>query len=114
MENDNIIGYALIKIENNFGEYLHSILLCGYSNNNFIVFDPLIGKNKMLSHESLNEFMDTSLGTWCISVKSKTPNKDMLINRLDYFDNSSYEKINYKENFQSNNVCYSKKYVKRF
>ena len=48
----------------------HSILITGYNNDNFIVCDPLYKDKQLGKKEELEEFMDTKIGKWCISVKS--------------------------------------------
>lgn len=48
----------------------HSILITGYNNDNFIVCDPLYKDKQLVTKEELEQFMDTKIGKWCISVKS--------------------------------------------
>lgn len=52
-------------------EYLHAILVCGYSDNKFIVCDPLYKQKKRLTHEEITNYMNTPLGKWCVVVGEK-------------------------------------------
>lgn len=110
---DQLKSNKLIILAGNSGKYLHAILLCGYKCNNFIVFDPLIGKKKILSSIELESFMRTNIGTWCISIKNRTLKKDKLMDDLNYFDISATEKINFLNTDFKSSECCPKKYVKK-
>lgn len=83
----------LIMLAGNSGAFLHAILLCGYRDDNIIAFDPLIGRNKTFNKTTLLNYMDTNIGRWCITIKSKTPEKDKLLGCLDKFNEEAEEKI---------------------
>ena len=46
----------------------HAILICGYTNDSFIVCDPLDKKKSIKTSQELAKFMDTAIGKWCIAV----------------------------------------------
>lgn len=50
---------------------LHTILLSGYEDNNFIVCDPLCKKKQLKTTFEIEKFMNTSIGKWFISVNDK-------------------------------------------
>lgn len=74
-----------------YGGY-HAILISGYDNDKFIVCDPLYKNKQIKSEEELEKFMDTSIGKWFISVNNKTKEKDILMKKLEKFNQDS-EKI---------------------
>ena len=53
----------------------HAILISGYDDNKFIVCDPLCKRKQMKTTAELNNFMDTSIGKWFISISDKTKEK---------------------------------------
>ena len=64
----------------------HAILISGYDDNKFIVCDPLFKAKKLKTEEELDEFMNTSIGKWFISVNNKSKNKNQLLSNLDKFN----------------------------
>ena len=52
----------------------HAILLIGYDENKFIVCDPLYKMKQMRTFEEIDNFMNTSIGKWFISVNNKNRN----------------------------------------
>ena len=52
----------------------HAILLIGYDENKFIVCDPLYKTKQMRTFEEIDNFMNTSIGKWFISVNNKNRN----------------------------------------
>ena len=69
----------------------HAILVSGYDNNKFIVCDPLFKTKQFKNQEELDEFMNTSIGKWFISVNNKTKNKNQLLSNLDKFNEEANE-----------------------
>ena len=63
----------------------HAILISGYSDDKFIVCDPLFKTKQIKTQEELDAFMNTSIGKWFISVNNKSKNKEQLLNNLDKF-----------------------------
>ncbi len=63
----------------------HAILISGYDDNKFIVCDPLFKAKQLKTAEELDEFMDTSIGKWFISVNNKSKSKNELLSNLDKF-----------------------------
>ena len=80
LENGNIV----IVAGEISGAY-HAILISGYSDDKFIVCDPLFKTKQIKTQEELDAFMNTSIGKWFISVNNKSKNKEQLLNNLDKF-----------------------------
>lgn len=51
-----------------FGTCLHAILLTGYEEDSFIVCDPQYKQKQKMTFTEIDDFMNTSLGKWCIVV----------------------------------------------
>lgn len=49
--------------------FLHSMVLHGYNQEGFITFDPLKGKSSVLSPEYIENFMNTSIGSWLLAIR---------------------------------------------
>ena len=49
----------------------HAILISGYEKEQFIVCDPLFKSKQIKTEEELNQFMNTSIGKWFISIRKK-------------------------------------------
>ena len=64
----------------------HAILLTGYDQNGFKVCDPLYKVKQYRTFDEIENFMNTSIGKWYISVNDKTKEKENLINNLDKFN----------------------------
>ena len=62
-------GYLII-LAGMIGKVLHTILICGYDFDKFIICDPLYKKRQTKSQEELETFMSTPIGKWCILVKN--------------------------------------------
>ena len=58
----------------------HAILLTGYNQNSFKICDPLYKTKQSRTFDEIEEFMNTSIGKWFISVNDKTKAKENLIN----------------------------------
>ena len=86
----------MVMLAGHCGYYLHAELVCGYDNDNFIVFDPLKGCKKKMSEEELIRYSKTPIGEWCLSIKRKTPNKEKLLSSLQKFDDESVKKLKLK------------------
>lgn len=50
----------------------HAILLTGYDKNGFMVCDPLYKTKQTRTFEEIENFMNTSIGKWFITVNDKT------------------------------------------
>ena len=66
LQKDNLLIVAG-EIENGF----HTILISGFKENKFIVCDPLFKEKQYKTNEELEEFMNTSIGKWFISVNNR-------------------------------------------
>ena len=64
----------------------HAVLISGYDNDKFIVCDPLYRTKQIKTSYELDEFMNTSIGKWFISVNNNSKNKENLLNNLDKFN----------------------------
>lgn len=49
----------------------HAIVLLEYSNDTFIIYDPLYGNKQNKTNEEINIFMNTNIGKWFIVVNNK-------------------------------------------
>lgn len=85
----------------------HAILISGYDDNKFIVCDPLFKTKQFKTQEELDDFMNTSIGKWFISVNNKSKNKNQLLTSLDKFNDEANEMI--KTNDKTRNLNYDKK-----
>lgn len=79
-----------------FGGY-HAILLTGYNDKEFIVCDPLYKDKQTRTFGEIEEYMNTSIGKWFITVNDKTIEKEKLINSLDKFSTEAKELMTKKE-----------------
>ena len=82
---------------------LHTILVCGYRDNKFIVCDPQYNEKKSLTKEQLTNFMTTDIGKWCIVVSEKKLNKDKLMDEIPEFQKEANKKLKVES---------TKKYIK--
>ncbi len=64
----------------------HTVLLTGYDKYGFKVCDPLYKTKQICQFNEIENFMNTSIGKWFISVNDKTKEKENLINNLDKFN----------------------------
>lgn len=53
------------------GRY-HAILLTGYDDRDFIVCDPLYKEKQIRTFDEIEDYMDTSIGKWFITVKDNS------------------------------------------
>lgn len=60
----------LIILAGQVNNILHAILLCGYTNDAFIVCDPLYKQKRNITFKEIDNFMNTSIGKWCVTVKN--------------------------------------------
>lgn len=51
------------------GKILHTILLIGYEEDKFVVCDPLDKEWNFKTNKEISDFMNTSIGKWCVIVK---------------------------------------------
>jgi len=74
----------------------HAILLSGYQDDKFIVCDPLYKEKQVMTPKQVEEFMNTSIGKWFISVNNNTLEKSKLMSSLSKFEEEGREltKIN--------------------
>ena len=66
IESDNLIILAGELV----GGY-HAILITGYINDKYIVCDPLYKNKQEMTEDELENFMNTNIGKWFISVNNK-------------------------------------------
>ncbi len=76
----------------------HAILLTGYDNDGFKVCDPLYKTKQNRTFDEIENFMNTSIGKWFISVNDNTKEKENLINNLDRFNEQAHELLLKNEN----------------
>lgn len=50
----------------------HAILLTGYDEDGFKVCDPLYKTKQNRAYDEIENFMNTSIGKWFISIRDKT------------------------------------------
>ena len=50
---------------------LHALLVCGYDETGFYLYDPLHFEKLHRSYKTIKSFMNTGIGKWFLSVKSK-------------------------------------------
>lgn len=67
LEEDNLI----ILAGEISGRY-HAILLIGYDGRGFIVCDPLYKEKQIRTFDEIEDYMDTSIGKWFITVKDNS------------------------------------------
>ena len=84
----------------------HAILLTGYDQEGFKVCDPLYKIKQTRTIEEIENFMNTSIGKWFISVNDTTLEKENLLNNLEKFTNDAQKFMSIEENR-------SLKYVKK-
>lgn len=89
-------GNLVILAGEIFGVY-HAILLTGYDENGFIVCDPLYKAKQTRTFEEIENFMNTSIGKWFITVNDKTKEKEKLISNLDKFTEEAKDFMTKKE-----------------
>ena len=89
-------GNLVILAGEIFGVY-HAILLTGYDENGFIVCDPLYKTKQTRTFEEIENFMNTSIGKWFITVNDKTKEKEKLISNLDKFTEEAKDFMTKKE-----------------
>jgi hypothetical protein len=85
----------------------HAVLISGYNDDKFIVCDPLFKTKQIKTQEELDDFMNTSIGKWFISVNNKSKNKDQLLSSLDKFNDEANEMM--KINDKTRKLNYEKK-----
>lgn len=83
----------------------HAVLLTGYDEYGFKVCDPLYKTKQNRTFNEIENFMNTSIGKWFISVNDKTKEKENLINNLDNFNEEA-------QSFMKNQKNRSLKHVK--
>ena len=85
----------------------HAVLISGYDDNKFIVCDPLFKTKQIKTQEELDNFMNTSIGKWFISVNNKSKNKNQLLTSLDKYNDEANEMM--KTNDKTRKLNYDKK-----
>lgn len=65
----NLYNNKLIILAGQIDGVLHAILLIGYENDKFIVCDPLYKQKQIMTLDEINNFMNTSIGKWCIVIQ---------------------------------------------
>jgi len=76
-------GNVVILAGETHGMY-HAILISGYDHDKFVVCDPLYKTKQLKTEAEINDFMNTNIGKWFISVND-TRKKDRLLEQLDVF-----------------------------
>lgn len=99
----------IIMLAGNSGKELHSILVCGYNNNQFFVCDPLMKEKKLISCEELKKYMDTPIGKWCIVSEKQNEKVDRLLEACPKFQMQADEILEnniavYIKNKSCNNI----------
>lgn len=89
-------GNLVILAGEIFGGY-HAILLTGYDDKGFIVCDPLYKDKQTRTFDEIEQYMNTSIGKWFITVNDKSREKEKLISSLDKFSNEAKELMDKKE-----------------
>ena len=51
---------------------LHAVLICGYDDTGFYLYDPLYCEKLHKSYKSVEDFMKTDIGKWFLSVEIKS------------------------------------------
>ena len=74
----------------------HAVLISGYDKDKFIVCDPLYKTKQIRTSIELDEFMNTSIGKWFISVNGNSKNKNKLLNNLDKFNTEANDMMKHK------------------
>lgn len=69
-----------------WGSAFHSILINGYSNDSYTIVDPISGKTSSVDKKWLENFMNTPLGSWILSLKKNSPEAVYLSERNDEFE----------------------------
>ena len=70
LENGNLVILA-----GQISGMYHAILLTGYNENLFEVCDPLYNEKQTRTFSEIDEYMNTNIGKWCITVNDKTKEK---------------------------------------
>lgn len=89
-------GNLVILAGEIFGGY-HAILLTGYDDKGFIVCDPLYKDKQTRTFEEIDNYMNTSIGKWFITVNDKSREKEKLISNLDKFSTEAKELMTKQE-----------------
>lgn len=87
LKEDNIIILA-----GQIDKMYHSIIICGYDENGFIVCDPLYKEKQYKSFEEINKYMSTDIGKWFITVKEENK-MNIEIERIDIKDKNRLDSI---------------------
>ena len=62
----------LIILAGQLSNQFHAILISGYEDDTFIIWDPLFKDKQRKTFQEIEKFMDTDIGKWCITVKEKS------------------------------------------
>lgn len=89
-------GNLIILAGQIFGGY-HAILITGYDENEFKVCDPLYKDKQTRTFNEIEDFMNTSIGKWFITINDKTKEKEKLIDNLDKFSYEAKELMTQQE-----------------
>lgn len=74
----------------------HAILLSGYDKDKFIVCDPLYKSKQIKNEEELNDFMNTGIGKWFISVNGRKKETEKLLQSLDKFNEEAKKMLDFR------------------
>lgn len=93
----NLISGNIIIAAGEISGIYHAILISGYEDDKFIVCDPLYKNKRIITKEELDNFMNTSIGKWFISVNDNKKEKEDLMNNLHKFDEQAKEFLEEKK-----------------
>ena len=88
----------LVMLAGNIGKNLHSILICGYKDKDFIVCDPLIQGKKIISNDELTQYMKTPIGSWCIVTEKENKEVDKLLEKCQAYQQEADDFLKLKYN----------------
>lgn len=92
----------LVILAGEISGIFHAILLTGYEFDEFIVCDPLYKKKRKMTARELEQFMNTSIGKWFISINDKTNKKDELLTNLPKYQKEAKKYMKEEKGSKSN------------
>lgn len=75
----------LVLIAGHLGKVLHTVLAVGYNEEGLIVCDPLEKGKEVVSKDNLEEFVETPIGKWILSIRKDHANLENLLNSTPIF-----------------------------
>lgn len=80
---------SLIILAGQMGNIFHALLLAGYTQKGFVIYDPLYGNRQIKSFSETFKFMNTDIGKWCVVVSQKKVNLEKLLYSLQFYDDEA-------------------------